>query len=227
MQTILTTFLVFCFTNLTIAQNLSFDTTFKSNKQTLHISTKHLDSNFALLTSSYASRIALRDTIDSRGLADIEFPDFNKDGYADILLSYFGNNPTYFLYLFDPITKHFKSIDGYMKFPDAVQLKSNLKYYYSYHRAGCADMNWVSDLIKIVNFKIIQVGHIYGQGCDFEVKQNPQVIEIYKVTNNDENNGKLVTKLPYLKYIGDFGDKWDFIRRYWNKNYQRFDQNYR
>jgi len=227
MRAIITTFFLLCLANATIAQSHSFDTAFKSNKQILHFSIKDLDSNFALLTSTYASRIALRDTIDSRGLAFIDFPDFNNDGYADILIDYLGNNSTYFLYLFDPITKHFKSIDGYMKYPDAVQLKANSKYYYSYHRAGCADMNWVSDLFKIVNFKIIQVGHIYGKGCEFEVKENPQVIEIYKVTNNNEKKGKLIKKLPYLKYIGDSGDKWDFIKSYWNKNFQKFDLNNR
>lgn len=67
------------------------------------------------------------------------------------------------------------------------------------------------------------MGHIYGQGCNFEVKQNPQVIEIYKVTNNDERKGKLISKLRYLKYIGHFDDKWDFIKNYWTKNYQKFD----
>ena len=223
MRTILTTLILICLTNLTIAQDHSFDTTFKSNKQALHFSIKDLDSNFALLTSTYASRIALHDTIDSRGLASIHFPDFNNDTYADILISYLGNNPTYFLYLFDPITKQFKSIDGYMKYPDAIQLKANSKFYYSYHRAGCADLNWVSDLFKIIDFKIIQVGHIYGQGCNFEVRQNPQVIEIYKVTNNDEGKAKLISKLPYLKYIGHFDNKWDFIKNFWNKNYQKFD----
>ena len=95
MQTILATLILLCLTNVTIGQEHSFDTTFTSKKHTLHISTKDLNSNFALLTSSYALRKALQDTIDSRGLANIKFPDFNKDGYADILLSYFGNNPTY------------------------------------------------------------------------------------------------------------------------------------
>src|SRR5688572_28516493 len=110
MRTISITLILFCLTNLTIAQDLSFDTTFTSNKHTLHISTKDIDSNFVLLTSTYASQTALRDTIESGGLADIEFPDFNNDGFADILLSYLGNNPTYFLYLFDPTTKKFKSL---------------------------------------------------------------------------------------------------------------------
>lgn len=223
MRAIITTIFIFILTNPTIAQNHLFDTTFSSNKHNLKVSTKSIDGNFVLLTSKYDSFLALRDTIDGGGLADVEFPDFNKDGYMDILLTYIGNNPTYFLYLFDSITKTFKNIKGYMKYPDAIQLKANSKYYYSYHRAGCADMDWISDLFKIVNFKIIHVGHIYGQGCDFEVKENPQIIEIFKVINNDDNNSKLISKLPYLKYIPHFGDKWDFIEKYWNKNYQRFD----
>lgn len=110
-----------------------------------------------------------------------------------------------------------------MKYPDAVRLKADSSYYYSYHRAGCADMNWASDLFKITNFKIVQVGHMYGKGCNFEVRQNPQVVEVYKVINNDEGKGKLVEKLPYLTNIPRFGDKWDFIKNYWNKNYQKFD----
>lgn len=84
-------------------------------------------------------------------------------------------------------------------------------------------MNWVSDFFKIQNFKIIQLGHIDGQGCDFEVKKNPQVINIYKVIDNKEENGKLVEKLPYLKFIPKFEDKWDFIEKYWNKNYKQFE----
>ena len=223
MQTILTTFFLLCLTNLAVAQSHSFDTAFKINNQTVHISAKDLDSNFVVMTSTYASRTVLRDTIDSRGLADIEFPDFNKDGNVDILLTYFGNNPTYFLYLFNPVKIRFISIDGYMKYPDAVQLKSNPKYYYSYHRAGCADMNWVSDLFKIVDFKIVQVGHIDAQGCDSEKELYPQVIQIFKVTNNDAEKMLLLTKLPYIKTLKKIDDKWEFIEKYWNQNLQKFE----
>jgi hypothetical protein len=89
-------------------------------------------------------------------------------------------------------------------------------------------MKWVSDLFRINDFKIIQPGHIDGQGCDFEVKENPQVVKIYKATNNNEEKSKLIEKLPYLKFIPEFGDKWDFIEKYWNKNYAKFEyKNYR
>jgi hypothetical protein len=110
-----------------------------------------------------------------------------------------------------------------MKYPDAVQLKSNPKYYYSYHRAGCADMNWVSDLFKIVDFKIVQVGHIDAQGCDSEKELYPQVIQIFKVTNNDAEKMLLLTKLPYIKTLKKIDDKWEFIEKYWNQNLQKFE----
>ncbi len=214
---------LFCLINFANGQTRYRDTTITSNKIRLTICTKDLDSNLILLTSRTASHTVLSDTIDRIGLAEIIFTDFNKDSYFDIMLSYYGNNPTYFLYLFDPAGNIFKEIEGFMKYPDAVQLKSNPKYYYSYRRAGCADLNWVSDLFKIVNFEIIQVGHIDGQGCNFEVTQNPQVIEIYKMINNDEEQGKLISKLPYLKHIPHNGYKWEFIEKYWSRNYQKFD----
>jgi hypothetical protein len=79
-------------------------------------------------------------------------------------------------------------------------------------------MNWVSDLFKIVNFKIVQVGHIYAQGCD-----SPLVIQIYKVTNNDEEYGRLILKLSYVKMLNKFENKWEFIEKYWNQNFKKFE----
>ena len=110
-----------------------------------------------------------------------------------------------------------------MSFPNAVQLKSDTKYYYSYHRAGCADMNWMSDLFKIVNFKIVQIGHIDAKGCDSEKELYPQVIQIFKVTNNNVEKGQLIEKLPYIKTLENFDDKWKFIKKYWNKNFKKFE----
>jgi hypothetical protein len=163
------------------------------------------------------------DTLQSDGLGGFEFTDFNKGRNSDILFNYRGNISTYDLYLFDNKTNEFKNLEGFGRFPEAIQLKTNPKYYYSYHRAGCADMNWVSDLFYIDNFKTIQIGHIYGQGCDYEVKENPQVIEIYKVLGNNEENKKTIKNLPYIKNISENGDKWDFIEKYWNNNYGKFN----
>jgi len=223
MTIVKTTIFFLLLTSFVYGQDHSFDTTFVNNKMTFQIKTKAISKDLLLLTSTSETSTTLIDTIDSGGLANIKYLDFNRDGNSDILTDYYGNNSTYSLYLFDPTSNKFLKIENYSHFPYAIKLKSNPKYYYSYHRAGCADLDWVSDLFKIQDFKIIQLGHIYGQGCDFEVKENPQIIEIYKVQDNDEEKGKLIKKLPYLKFIPNFGDKWDFIEKYWNKNYAKFE----
>ena len=215
--------------NYLSAQSYSFDSILIIKGKPYLVSTRDINKDFVLLTTTSGSLSALRDTIPiedtigSTEFSNLEFRDLNNDGYRDIMLTYRGNNATYFLYLFDPPTNKFKKIEGFEKYPAAVQLKSNPKLYYSYHRAGCADWNWVSDLFTIKNYKAIQLGHIYGQGCDADVKEEPQEIRIYKVPNNNEDKEKLVEKWPYSKAVESFGDKWDFIEGYWNKNYGKFE----
>ena len=204
-------------------QNHSIDTTLVINNKEYRIMNSDINDDLITMTIFCDSKKISIDTIESGGLANIEFPDFNKDNNPDILLTYIGNNNTYFLYLFDSKSNRFRNVEGFLKYPESIQLKNQNALYYSYHRAGCADMNWVSDLFKIVDFKTVQLGHIYGQGCDSEVNENPQIIEIFKVIDNDERKVKLIEKLPYLKFIPEFGDKWSFIEKYWNENYKKFE----
>lgn len=199
-----------------------FDTTFVVNNQLFKFVINDINEDEVTLTFIRNSKTIKTDTLQSGGLGDFEFTDFNKDGNPDILFTFIGNNSSYGLYLFDNKTTEFKYLEGFDRFPEAIQLKTNPKYYYSYHRAGCADMNWISDLFYIDNFKIIQIGHIYGQGCDFEAKENYQVIDIYKVLINNEENKKLIKTLPYIKNIPKFDDKWNFIEKYWNNHYKKF-----
>lgn len=200
-----------------------FDTTFVVNKQTFKFVMNDINEDEITITFIKNSKKIKTDTLQSVGLGGFEFTDFNKDGNSDIMFTYIGNNSSYEFYLFDNKSNDFKILEGFDRFAEAIQLKNNSKYYYSYQRAGCADMNWISDLFYIDNFKTIQVGHIYGQGCDFEIKENPQVISIYKVLENNEENKKLIKKLPYIKNIPKFDDKWNFIEEYWNNNYEKFD----
>jgi hypothetical protein len=198
------------------------DTTLVANKQTIKFLMNDINEDEVKLTFIRNSKIIKIDTLQSVGLGGFEFIDFNKDGNSDIMFTYIGNDSSYELYLFDNLTNEFKILEGFNRFTESIQLKNNPKYYYTYQRAGCADMNWVSDLFYIDNFRTIQVGHIYGQGCDFEVKENPQVISIYKVLANDEENKQMIKKLPYLKNIPKFDDKWDFIEKYWSNNIEKF-----
>ena len=206
-----------------IQQTHYFDTIFIINQQTFKFEIKDISEDKVTLTFLRNSENIKTDTLRSAGLGNVEFIDFNKDANSDILFTYMGNNSTYEIYLFDKTSNDFKYLKGFDRFPEAIQIETNPKYYYSYHRAGCADMDWVSDLFYIDNFKTIHIGHIYGQGCDFEVNKNPQVIKVYQVREDNEENRKVVEELPYLKNIPAFDDKWSFIKKYWNQNYGKFD----
>jgi hypothetical protein len=151
-----------------------------------------------------------------------KFLDINEDGYKDIRVFTFSNTPNECEnYLFDKRLKTFKQIENCDL--DIQKIKET-DFYYSYNRAGCSDMVWESHLSKIENYKLINYGFINGKGCDFEIKENPQVIEIYKVINSENDEMKLLASLPYLKYIPKNGDKWDFIEKYWKQNYKIFDR---
>lgn len=211
-------------TNKTENQQIHyFDTTFLVNKQNFRFTINDIDEENATLTFIRNSKKIKTDTISSIGLGSFKFIDFNKDGNNDIQFTYLGNNPTFYLYLFDSKNNEFKNVKDFDKFSYSTQLKTNPKYYYSYHRAGCADYNWVSDLFYIDNFTAVHIGHIYGQGCEFEIEENPQVIKIFKITDNNEENKKQIEKLPYAKNITRFEEKWDFIENYWNANYKKFE----
>ena len=97
------------------------------------------------------SNIIIEDTLSSTDFP-LKYLDFDKDKNVDIIVTYGGNNFTYLLYQFDHINNTFKNVEGFDRFPQSIQLKANPKYYYSYHRAGCADYNWVSDLYKNSKF---------------------------------------------------------------------------
>ncbi len=148
---------------------------------------------------------------------DLKFKDFNKDGYLDIYLDKGSNMPEWFdLFLYVPSIKRFRQIDGFNKFPDP-QLINSTKYFYSYHRNGCADAYWVSDLFYIKDYKAIKLGSIYGQGCD--KKDSEYGVYIYKVANEK----KTLLKIFPIEIIDKYKEnKWGFIKEYWKKNYRKF-----
>ena len=176
------------------------------------------DSNFNCLLSLQGDTIVKSEDYYFKA----EFLDIDKDGYKDIRVFAFSNTPNQCdNYLFDKNLKTFKLIENCDL--DIQKIKGT-DFFYSYNRAGCADMNWESHLSKIENYKLLDYGYIYGQGCDFEIEKNPQVIEIYKVSNSDTDEKVLIKKLPYQKHIKEFGDKWEFIENYWTRNYKTFER---
>ncbi len=149
--------------------------------------------------------------------SNFEFKDFNNDGYKDLILTYYSNIHYQDLILFDTISNTFIPVEKFSRFPEAKSVEST-KYYYSYRRDGCADMNWVSDIFHIEDFKATQIGHISGKGCEGDNVKNE--ICIYKIVN--ENKKLLETlSIDTIKSYEDF--KWGFIKEYWKKNYRRFE----
>lgn len=151
----------------------------------------------------------------------IKFLDIDEDGHQDIRVFTFGNTPNEcenYLYNKANSTYHFiENCDL------AITKVKGSDFYYSYNRAGCSDLNWESHLCRIENYKLVTYGYIYGQGCDYDIVKYPQVIEIFKVDKSDINHKKQIEKLAYKSYIKKFEEKWDFIEKYWKKNYSKFD----
>jgi uncharacterized protein YlzI (FlbEa/FlbD family) len=223
MKKIIAILFILCTSTIIFAQIKFSKTTLSINGKKYVVKIKEINEHITSLAIYRNQQQIMLDTIGTGGLYRVTYPDFNNDNCKDILLSYIENNNTYDLYLFDPAKRTFKKIRRFDSFPEAQPLKTNAEYYYSYHRAGCADYNWVSDLFIIRDFRIIHIGHINGLGCDINTNHpEDSSINIYRIPDNNENCRKLLKKLPYLKYIPEFEDKWAFIEKYWNKNYENF-----
>jgi hypothetical protein len=147
--------------------------------------------------------------------SDMQFVDFNTDGYDDIKISFVSNVPGIAdLFLFDKETCCFKKIIGFQEVPEAIKLKGT-NCYYSYHRSGCMDKNWDSDLFLIKNFKVVKIGNIHAVECDDENRG----IFVYKLSG-----GKKVVDTIDILIIQSYANYKDgFLRDYWLKNFRRFD----
>src|SRR5690606_22364203 len=84
---------------------------------------------------------------------EFEFLDFNSDSLSDIVITRLSNVPgIQDLLLFDKTKMSFTMVGGFDKFPDPKPIHGT-NYFYSYHRSGCADNFWESDLFYIDNFE--------------------------------------------------------------------------
>ena len=144
-----------------------------------------------------------------------EFEDFNGDGILDVRVHQMTNvGGISDLIMFDQESKRFKEVEYFDNYPSPTKI-GNTEFYYSYHKSGCADFNWGSELFTIDDYQVIELGYIEGVGCDDEEKNG---IFTYKVDSS------IQTKM-YSEYreSGYYADKWDFIKNYWTKNYWKFE----
>lgn len=137
----------------------------------------------------------------------IKFEDFNKDGYKDLTVN---TTTTQNLIVYSPKIKKFQFIENFFNFPDAIHIDKTNKYY-SYHRSGCADMLWDSNLFYIKDNKAIPLGNIHGDECE---------LNRISITKNDkQKNIKVLSTQILGKYKnGKFG----FIDSYWKKHNKEF-----
>lgn len=149
---------------------------------------------------------------------EIEFLDFNRDGVLDLYITYYSNVPGINeVMLYNVENENFEKVKNMLDFPVAIKIEGS-KYYYSYHRSGCADLNWDSDLFYIENYKAIKVGNIYGNGCDGVGEQ--QFISISKVNKDSLINIETLS-IDTIEFYKDY--KWGFIRHYWKNNLNKFN----
>ena len=144
-----------------------------------------------------------------------EFTDFDNDGQQDIIFTYFGNNPIKDLIMYNSKKNEFIAVDKFSNFPEPESIQGT-KYYYSYHRSGCADSNWDSDLFYIENFRAIKIGNIAGRECE-DVNQKTGIY-IYKINGESKN----LFETLEIKTIEKYKDKWGFIGNYWKNKYLEF-----
>ncbi len=216
MKVLLTNILIILtFTFTSRAQEIVWDSTFVVDKVEFKVLACRTETkNFALLINSKT------DTLTIEGVnGNIEILKFDNDDFFDVIFSYIGNLYIADLFLYDNKSKTYKQVDGFREVSDSKKLTSNSRYYYSYHRTGCADMNWISNLFYIENFKVYQIGEIYGKGCENEVSKKE--IEISKIVTLDKQF--IIERLPIVTIEAYKDYKWGFIKDYWNKNVEKFN----
>jgi len=153
--------------------------------------------------------------------SDAWFERFNDDDYPDLRVMYMTNVPDIGnVYLYDSGNHAFRKIDDVSHFPAAQRLM-NTACYYSYHRSGCADQNWGSELFIIKDFKTYCIGRIEAYGCANGEGDPKDGIYVYK-QHGENDEGILINTIP-IDTIGTYEDyKWGFIADYWTKQYRLF-----
>lgn len=125
------------------------------------------------------------------------------------------------LYLYVPGTQGFIPVKNFFDFPAAARI-GGTHYFFSYHRSGCADLDWDSDLFYFRDFKAVRLGNISGVGCPVD-EQEKGAIYIHKIRDTQEI---LVKKFP-ISIIDHYpNNKWGFVEQYWKRNYARFKDSF-
>lgn len=148
------------------------------------------------------------------GFFKFKFDDFNDDALNDLVVLLNTNVPgIHDLFLFDSTKMNFIEVKNFGSFPSPEPIPGT-KYYFSYHRSGCADNLWDSDLFSINNFETQLLGNISGNECE-----GKKGIVVSRITKNKK---KVVDTFTLDTLDAYDARKWGFIADYWTKNYSKF-----
>lgn len=155
-----------------------------------------------------------RDTVfqyDEYVSGGFEVEDFDHNGVPDIRFYYLSNvGDESDLIRFDRNLQAFTAVENFRDFYAPTKIEG-VNLWYSYHKSGCADADWGSELFKLDNNKAILVGDIVGVGCPAGGESG---IFIYN------SRQELVKKIP--RDSGYYAGKFEFINDYWTSNHQLF-----
>jgi hypothetical protein len=214
-------------TNSAIPQKTTFrnDTILVNGLQLIKTSNEDATQFYCLTTINGDTIVSFADYYHQ-----IELLDIDEDGYTDIRVYRFSKTPNDCdNYLFDNQHKTFRLVENcYLD----IQKISGTDFYYTYEAVDCADMNWQSLLSKIENYRLVPYGIISGYGCEdqkfiiinkFEVDKDTKLLKGKKIFEGEQEifvaNQIFIENIPYTENI----DKWDFIKNYWQTNYQNFE----
>jgi hypothetical protein len=166
-----------------------------------------------VILDSHKDTVYTHDGFASNGF---EFEDFDENGIFDIRLFHVSNvSGISELIFFDRGKQTFRAIENFVYFPSPKKIKGT-NYWYSYHRSGCGDQNWGSDMFKIKNYKAIKLADMEGIG--YSDVEREYGIFVYR-TNGDSR--ELIFSEP--REPGYYSDKWEFMEKYWHENYAYFE----
>ena len=147
----------------------------------------------------------------------LNFADFNGDGYADLIIEYKSTVPGRCdLVIYNKGSKKFELVQQFTDYPEAHHI-ANTPFYYSYHVSGCAGLDWDSDLFKITDAKVVRTGNIAGKGCQNSGEKLGLFVHSIKGKSEhllEELSLNAVSPYKFARY--------GFIAHYWMVNYGKF-----
>ncbi|QQR85424.1 MAG: hypothetical protein IPJ76_12490 [Flavobacteriales bacterium] len=146
--------------------------------------------------------------------------DFDSDGHDDIIIHHITNMPGIEeLIRYSTHSNGFVEVQLFSSFPSSTELQGT-GLFYSYHRSGCADMNWDSDLFFLDDSMAVRVGNIHGEGCEDITRTLARIS--YAADSGTSDDLVVMDSLVFDAGCSSGVSKWDFIREYWTANWKEF-----